>query len=53
VVLSHGEEHDQPIASVHEMKVAVIEDDVEEAGEVEAIEQGSGDTDDTDKESED
>lgn len=53
VVLSHGDEHDQPIASVHEIKVAVIEDDVEEAGEVEAIEQGSDDTDEADKESED
>ena len=52
-MLSHGDEHDQPIASVHEIKVAVIEDDVEEAGEVEAIEQGSDDTDEADKESED
>ena len=31
VSLSHGEEHDQPIASVHEIKVAVIEDDVDDA----------------------
>lgn len=35
VVLSHGEEHDQPVASVHAIKVAVIEDETEaeEGGE--------------------
>lgn len=46
VALSHGEEHDQPIASVHEVKVAVIEDDIEEtdAEDVEATSQGSDDS---------
>ncbi len=39
VVLSHGEEHDQPVASVHAIKTAVVEDETDaEASEEESEE---------------
>ena len=48
VLLSHGEENDQPIVSVHEIKIAVIEDDIDAPTEVDSAE-----ADDSGEESED
>ena len=54
VALSHGEEQDQPIASVHMPKVIVEEEDLDDEAEEDAeAEEGAEDTDDSEEKPED